>query len=422
MYKDERVILHIDINHCYAQIEEMLHPAYRDIAMAVGGSEKERHGIILAKNLKAKPFQISTAEPIRSALKKCPDLLIIPPDMKKYQYYTALVKSIFYEYSDQIEDFGLDEAWVDVSASQSLFGDGMSIAKEIQDRVLSEYGLTVSIGVSFNKVFAKLASDIKKPSGLIEISKDNYKEVAWNRKVEELLMVGKSTTKKLHELNILTIGDLATTSIKLLDKHFGKTGMMLWNYANGVEHSDVDTSKRERAPKSVSNSWTAPKDIVTYQDARLVLERLSNSVATRMRGKQLIGNVITLSLRDVKLSRCTRQKKLDYYTDISKDMFYEAFLLLLDNYDFSIPLRSIGVAISNLKPAADHCQLNLFEDETEKLQNRSVEITIENIREKYGFFSIDKASALLDRKLSKVNPRGDHIAFARTMYKGSDER
>ncbi|MDF9825745.1 DNA polymerase-4 [Breznakia sp. PF5-3] len=418
MNKD-RVILHCDINHCYAQIEEMLSPACRDVPMVVGGNEEARHGIILAKNLKAKPFGIKTGEPIRDALRKCPGLFVIPPKYDKYQYYTEKVKDIYREYTDRVESFGLDEAWLDITGSQSLFGSGEQIAKEIQDRVFEELGLTISIGVSFNKIFAKLGSDMIKPKGLVIIDEENYKIKAWKLPVEDLLMVGKATQDKMNKLGIFTIGDLAKTSVKLLEKKFGKIGVLLWSYANGSEDSPVDPTVHKRTPKSIGNSWTTPKDITNFREAKIVYERLSNSVACRLRESGYKGNVIHISIRDTKLDSCTRQIKIDHYTDTAKEILQIAMNLLDENWNRQFPLRSIGVGVTGLKPFTTHTQYDLFGEVEERENETKVEVVVEAIRSKFGFFKIDKCSALLDTRLSNVDPKANHTIFPVGVLKGS---
>lgn len=408
--KNNRVILHCDINYCYAQIEEMLYPPLKLIPFAIGGDEKQRHGIVLARNLLAKPFKLRTGEPLRDALKKCPSLYIVPPRMKLYQYYTDKVKDIYREYSDCVESFGLDEAWIDVTHSQNLFGDGYRIAKTIQDRVLAEIGLTISIGISFNKVFAKLGSDIVKPSGLVLISRENYREVAWKRPIEELLMVGRKTQEKLNKINIYTIGDLANTQLSVLEKLLGKVGVMLYAYANGAEYSEVQSIGAQETPKSVGNSWTTPKDLNTISDVRIVLERLSSSVASRLRDIELKGNVITVSIRNKQLHTITRQHKQPIYTDMSNEILHAAMALVNEHYDFSVPIRSIGVTVSNLQASTTY-QLNFFEDMTKRDKTRKVEITTERIRDKFGFQSITNATSLIDRTLSAVDPKRNHTVF-----------
>lgn len=287
----QRAILHCDINHCFAQIEEMKYPYLREVPMIVGGDEAKRHGIVLAKNLKAKEYSLKTGEPLCSALKKCKDLVIIKPVFEDYVYYTEKVKDIYREYSDKVESYGLDEAWVDVSESTGLFGDGDKIAAIIQRRVRDELGLTISVGSSFNKIFAKLGSDMRKPYGLVSITEDNFKERVWPLPVSDLLYVGPATQQKCLRYGIHSIQDLANTDILLLKKYFGKMGEMLYYSANGMDVSNVRRSGQRDAAKSIGNSVTAIRDICTENEVKEVYYVLAESVASRLRDAGLKGKL-----------------------------------------------------------------------------------------------------------------------------------
>ena len=265
MSAQDRIIVHSDINHCYAQIEEMRYPQLRDIPMVVGGNEEKRHGIILAKNDKAKAFHIKTGESLREALAKCPQLKIVPPDYEAYMYYTEQVKDIYREYSDQVESFGLDEAWIDLSGSTALFGSGLNIAKEMQRRIYTELGLTVSMGVSYNKIFAKIGSDMIKHMGMVEITRENYKEKIWPLPVQDLFYVGRATHKKLAYFSIETIGQLAQLPQGWMKDRFGKMGELIWWFANGEDVSEVALSSHQEEVKSVGNAITTCKDVDVYK-------------------------------------------------------------------------------------------------------------------------------------------------------------
>lgn len=404
----ERVILHCDINHCYAQIEEMKFPQLRNVPMAVGGHEESRHGIILAKNLLAKKFKIKTGETLRDAKRKCPELVIVHPNYDDYLYYTEKVKDIYREYTDKVESFGLDEAWVDLSSS-SIFGSGEEVAKIIQKRVLEEIGLTISIGVSFNKVFAKLGSDLIKPSGLVVITRENYKETVWPLPVEDLFYVGKATKRKLEVMNINTIGELANTGVEVLRKRFGKMGEVLWGFANGYDLSNVTHIDYQREIKSVGNSVTAIRDIINYEDAKIVFYVLSESVASRLKESGLKGYVVSISLRNNKLEWFTRQQKRDIPTNISKEIMETTLELLKNNYDFSIPLRSIGISVSMLVLDDYPSQMSLFINEEERDKAKRIDETLDKIRNRFGHYSIHRACVLLDSKLTGFSPKEDHI-------------
>lgn len=372
--KMNRSILHCDINHCYAQIEEMKHPFLRDVLMVVGGDEEKRHGIVLAKNLLAKPFKIQTGESLREALKKCPQLTVIPADFKEYLYYTNAVKNIYRDYTEQVESFGLDEAWVDITNSLTFFGKtAIDLGREIQQRVLNEYGLTVSIGCSFNKIFAKLGSDMIKPSGLVEITMDNYQQVAWSLPVEDLLYVGRSTSEKCHQLGILTIGDLANTPLQMLRKHFGKMGEVIHLFANGWDQSLVHAVGQHELIKSVGNSVTTPHNINNLFEAKLVLYVLAESIAARLKEQGLQGHTISIRVRNCDLQSFTRQRKYMNATNITEEILSVALKLLSEHYDFEKPLRSLGIAVSGLVVQGSSFQIDLFNDPKQRALNHQFE-------------------------------------------------
>lgn len=404
----ERAILHADINYCYAQIEEMRYPKLKHVPMAVGGNQEKRHGVILAKNELAKKYHIKTGESLVEARKKCPDLLVIHPDFNAYHYYTERIKDIYREYTDQVESFGLDEAWIDVSSSTRLFGSGYTIAKTIQDRVLEEWGLTISMGVSFNKIFAKLGSDLIKPRGLVHISHDNFKDIVWPLPVSELLYVGSSTKGKLLQEGITTIGELANTSPHFLCRKLGKMGEVIWQFANGYDVSEVAFTNHMEEVKSVGNSITTIRDVTSYEEAKLVYYVLVESVASRLKEQGLKGSVISISLRDNKLNWLTRQRKIQRSTNLTQEMIPVVLDLLAKNWSFLTPLRSIGVTVSQLVLQSQQEQLNLFEDETCRQKQLILDQTMDQIRTKYGFQSIQRCCLLLDQQLTEFNPKGDH--------------
>lgn len=407
----ERVILHCDINHCYAQIEEMMFPELRHVAMAVGGHEESRHGIILAKNDLAKKYQIKTGESLREAYQKCEDLLIIHPHYDEYLYYTEKVKNIYREYSDRVESFGLDEAWIDCTESTALFGSGRKIAETIQKRVWEEVGLSVSIGVSFNKIFAKLGSDMIKPMGLVEITPENYKEMAWPLPAGDLLYVGRATKVKLELFGIKTIGDLAQFDVEILKRHLGKMGEIIWWFANGYDQSEVALTGSSEDVKSIGNGITTPKDILNLQDAKIVLYVLCESIASRAKEMGLIGKCVSLQMRNKELKSFSRQKKREKATNLSDEIMETVMELLEKNYDFSQPLRSVSVSLSHLMMETEKVQLSLFDDEWKRKRSYDLEKTIDEIRSHYGSKSIQRCSMLLDKELSGFDPKNDHIIF-----------
>lgn len=409
MSTQDRIIVHSDINHCYAQIEEMRYPQLRDIPMVVGGNEEKRHGIILAKNDKAKAFHIKTGESLREALAKCPQLKIVPPDYEAYMYYTERVKDIYREYSDQVESFGLDEAWVDLSGSTALFGNGLDIAKEMQRRIFTELGLTVSMGVSYNKIFAKIGSDMIKHMGMVEITRENYKEKIWPLPVQDLFYVGRATHKKLAYFSIETIGQLAQLPQGWMKDRFGKMGELIWWFANGEDVSEVALSSQQEVVKSVGNAITTCKDVTNFEEAKMVYYVLVESVASRLREQGLRGNVIAISLRSKQLTWFTRQKKIEQATNLAGEIMPHVLSLLQANYDFDQPLRTIGVTISSLEKDTPFTQLNLFVSEKERDRMKRLEKTMDAIRERFGYEKVQRCSLLQDQRLTDFNPKQDHV-------------
>lgn len=402
----EKAILHCDINHCYAQIEEMKYPELRNVPMVVGGREETRSGIVLARNQRARKYGIKTADTLREALEKCPDLCVVHPHYDDYVYYSEKIKDIYREYTDKVESFGVDEAWIDVSDSYLLFGSAEKIGREIQARALDEFGITISVGVSFNKIFAKLGSDMTKPSGFHVITKENYKEVVWPLEVGELLYVGSATKRKLNQIDIHTIGDLANYDVKKLKKLLGKPGEVIWAFANGFDESDV--SNEEIMPKSIGNGITTPRNLDTFQEVKHVLYVLVESVAARLKEQDLEGSVISLSLRDTELKSISRQKKLDQHTDLVDEIMDTLHYLINHAFDFNPPYRSLSVKVSNLRIKQEMYQIDLFSDPEDKTKAYKLENTIETLREKYGFEIVKRASLLIDEDITDFNPKGSH--------------
>lgn len=400
----KRVIVHSDINHAYAQIEEMKNPHLRTIPMAVGGSEEKRHGIILTKNDKAKACGIKTGESLREAKAKCPDLMIVHPHYEDYIYYTEKIKDIYRKYTDQVESFGLDEAWMDLSASQRLFGDGCSLAMKIQDEIYCRYGLNVSMGVSFNKVFAKLGSDLFKHKGFVCITPQNYKEYVWPLPVSDLIMVGRHTDAKLSAMGIYTIEDLAKTPLSVLKKRFGKIGGLLWEYANGLDRSAVSFVDESQPVKSVGNSKTLVHDVISLEQLQSVMEILAHSIAVRLRSINKRGWVVSIWLRDTDLSGVSRQKRMMQPSALSNDILDTAMALAKMLWEPGMQLRSVGLNVSDLHENTGFEQLSLFEDPQKKASQQAWENAIYAVQEKYGFKSCRPASLLLDEELCDFDP------------------
>jgi DNA polymerase-4 len=414
----ERIIFHCDLNNFYASVECLHHPQYRNIPMAVGGDVEKRHGIILAKNMLAKKAGVTTGEALWQAMQKCPNLTIVKPNFSLYLRFSRLVREIYADYTDRIESFGIDEVWMDVTESVKLFGDPVVLADTIRQRIKDEVGITASIGVSFNKVFAKLGSDYKKPDATTVITPENMEQIVFPLPVEDLLYVGRATTQKMHLMGILTIGDCARTDVALLKRRLGKWGEYLWRFANGLDNSPVLVHRQEPPVKSIGNSTTCPRDLATLQDVKIVAFVLAESVAARLKEAHLMGSVISIGVRDIHLHGYTRQIKLQQATNLSEDIARTALSLFEANIDFSTPLRSIGIKVSDLQVEGLPEQLTLFRDPAAQARALALENTIETIREKYGFNSVQRLIMKEDPLLSSFNPKHDHVIFPESYFKG----
>lgn len=403
-------ILHVDINNCYASIEILHHPKLRGHPVAVGGDVEARHGIILAKDYNAKRYGIQVGQALWQARQLCPDLIIVPPNYGLYLRVSAMLRQLFMDYTNQIEPFGLDEAWLDVSGSVHLFGDGSTIAEEIRTRVQKEMGITVSVGVSWNKIFAKLGSDMKKPNAVTTITHEGFKSQVWPLPVEELLGVGRATKAKLNNIGIRTIGDLANTPPKALQSRLHKWGLFLHTFANGLDRSPVELAGAESIIKSVGNSITAPRDLLNLEDVKIVYMDLAESVAERLRELGLACKAVQISLRDNTLFSFERQMTLERSTNLATDLCHAAMSLIQRHYDWQKPLRSIGVRGMKLEPATANQQLSLYmEDEKMRERKIQIETTMDLLRRRFGHHTIERAMMLADPLLGKLNPKGDHV-------------
>ncbi|MBE5743780.1 MAG: DNA polymerase IV [Clostridiales bacterium] len=364
--------------------------------VGVCGNAENRHGIILAKSEGAKKLGVKTGMTINEAKKLCPDIVLVEAKHSHYTAYSKLVKNIYRDYTDKIESFGIDECWLDVTESVKLFGSGKEIADSLRKRVKDELGLTISVGVSFNKVFAKLGSDLKKPDATTEINEDNYKETVWSLPVEDLLFVGKSTATKLKKINVKTIGDLANIDVNYLEKHFGKWGHILSDYANGRDNSPVQKDGEGEEAKSVGNSITSYRDLVCDEDVKIMFTALSESVSSRLISYGL-GNATTLSIfvKDSFLNSSTRQGKLPFPTVIPDDFKDFAFRLFKENYNYSVGIRTLGISVSGFDNSVR--QISFEEVKYEKKVN--LNNAVGDIKEKYGNKSLLKGIVLKDKKL-----------------------
>lgn len=404
----DRTILHSDINCCYASIEHLHHPELAGKPIAVGGDPQARHGIVLTADYLAKKYGVKTGMALWQAKQLCPEIIFVSPRMDLYLRFSRMAHEIYGEYTDLQEAYGIDESWLDITDSVSLRGDGMKVAREISKRMKSELGITVSIGVSFNKIYAKLGSDYKKPDAITTMYREEFKEKAWSLPASDLLYVGRSTSVKLNRLGIKTIGDLARIDEKILHSQLGKMGSILWAFANGYDDSPVKPENTHAPIKSIGNSTTTPRDLLTDQDVRIVLYVLAESVAARLRENGFKCRVVEISVRDNELFSFTRQRKIDHATNVTREIAEEAFLLFKENYHWQKPIRSVGVRGADL--VTDHYweQMDLFSGVEFREKQMKVDAAVDDIRRRFGFYSIQRGLMYFDKALSAVDAKADH--------------
>ncbi|MBQ7739682.1 MAG: DNA polymerase IV [Eubacterium sp.] len=401
----ERTVLHVDCNKFYASVECLYRPEIRNKPVAVGGSPESRHGIILTKNEIASKYGLTVGEPLWKAKQKCPDLVIVPPNYPLYLRFSKLCRKIYEDYTDLIEPFGLDECWLDITGCGR---DGYETAEEIRNRIKSELGITVSVGVSFNKIFAKLGSDYKKPDAVTVISRENYKDIAWRLLVGDLLFAGLSTQKKLNYYGINTIGDLANADVNMLKKILGKNGVTLHRFANGLDISRVRHKDEIEDLKSVGNSTTTPRDLKDCDDIKTVFCVLCESVARRLRENGLKGRTVTIWVRDSALSSFSRQRKLPACTNVSTEILDVAMTLFKENIGESFKIRSLGVSVSDFD--VDFCEQYDFSKTVENREKlEKLERTVDSLKVRFGNYCIIRASQMKKTDLSGFNPHDEHI-------------
>lgn len=411
----ERAVLHSDINNCYASIECLYDASLRGKPIAVGGSEETRHGIVLAKSEQAKACGVKTGDTIWQAKAKCRDLVIVPPHFERYQKYSALVRDIYRRYTDAIEPFGLDEAWLDVTGSQSLFGDSASIANEIRQTIRRESGLTVSVGVSFNKVFAKLGSDMKKPNAVTVIRKSNFREQIWNLPAGAMLGCGKSTVKRLNGYGVHTIGQLATCDIVFLKSLFGKMGEELWRYANGLDDSRVRPDGFKPVSKSVGHGTTCIYDLKEPQEVWLVMLSLSQEIGRRLHAENLAATAVQVGVKNSALFVRQFQRPVPLPTQSPMEIAQAAFKQFCEMYRWELPVRAVTVRAINLVCADAPLQTDLFSDFSRHERQERIDKTVLAIRSRYGKDGIFNGSLLCEHAIPHGAP--EHAVLPGMMYK-----
>lgn len=395
---EKRVYFHIDVNSAFLSWEavDRLKKGdesmvdIRNIPSAIGGDVAKRHGIVLAKSIPAKKYGIVTGESISEALKKCPSLFIAPPNHKLYQKYSEAFIKILEDYSPDIEQFSVDEAFIDVTGTRRLFGEPVALAHTIKDRIRDELGFTVNIGISDVKLLAKMASDFKKPDMIHTLYFEEIEQKMWPLPVEDLFYVGKSTKDKLYTMGIRTIGELANTDKKILAANLKSHGELIWNIANGIDISNLH-SKTDKN-KGYGNSTTVAVDITESESARIVLLSLCETVAKRLRADKVKGELITVTIKDNNFQSYSHQKQIDYATNSTSDIFEYAMEIFNEMWE-GTPIRLLGVSAGKLQTPDQAVQLSLFDDDIH-IKREACDVTIDKIREKFGKDAIKRATYL----------------------------
>lgn len=412
-----RVILHCDLNNFYASVECLYNPDIRDLPVAVCGSQDLRHGIVLAKNYVAKKFGIITGEAIWQARQKCPKLFVVNPNYPLYLRFSREAREIYGRYTNLIESFGIDECWIDVTESTKIYGSGEKIANEIRQAIKEELGVTASIGVSYNKIFAKLGSDLRKPNATTVIDEENYKTLVWGLPVGELLYVGRSTKAKLNKVGITKIGDLANTTPNFLKSLLGKWGEVLWIFANGMDDAPVTAVGFESVIKGIGNSMTTARDLLNNEDVKITFVVLSESVAERLRKHNFKAKTVQIYIRDNVLESIERQGKFSECTNVSREIITKSMELFEANWFWKNPVRSLGVRATDLVTADGFTQISLFdEDENKRIKYQQVEGCVDYIRERFGHYSIQRGILLRDNILNG-NPVEDNTIHPVSYFK-----
>ncbi len=410
----ERSILHSDLNSFYASVEMMLDPSLKGKAVAVCGSTEDRHGIVLAKSDPAKKVGVKTGMVNWEAKQKCPDLIVLPPQYEQYLKFSRLTREIYLRYTDQVEPFGMDECWMDVTGSQYIFGKGIEIAEEIRKSVREELGLTVSIGVSFNKIFAKLGSDMKKPDAITVIEVENYKTKVWPLPASDLLYIGRATTKKLERYGINTIGDVANAQPDFLKMLLGVNGIMLWKFANGTDQSRVMRTDYVSSVKSVGHGITCIADLKNNDEVWKVMLELSQDIGHRLRVHELSAKGVQITVKDNGLMYKQYQAQLPFPTQSPMEIALKARCLFESNYRWSTNVRAVTVRAINLISSKLPQQLEMFDDTAKRQRRDRLEDTIDKIRTRFGNRAIYSASLMGDIKMPG---RGVHeVVMPGIMY------
>lgn len=393
-----RTILHSDMNNCYASIERKLNPSLVGKRLVVCGSVEDRHSIVLAKSYEAKAFGVKTGDSLFEAKMKCPGLVAVKPHYDEYFKFSKLAHKIYYSYTNQVEPFGLDECWLNVTGSEKLFGSGEAIAHEIKERIKKELGITVSIGVSYNKIFAKLGSDLKKPDAVTVIKKDDFKEIVWPLSTDAIIGIGSKTKKKLMYMNINTLGELAKADVNLLKRKLGIRGLYLWQYANGYDTSEVCDYYHHDRIKSISRGVTTKADLKSYDEVKKIFEELAIEVSKKLIEEDLKAGGVRITIRDKNLDYVSFQKVFTETSISALRLNDKAMELFKERYDFKEAIRSLTISAINLTKNTKTEQLSLFAPK-KVIKDDRLEKVFNEIREKFGSDKIGYLGLELNSKM-----------------------
>ncbi len=411
----ERVIIHSDMNSCYASIECSLNPELKGKPVAVGGSVEERHGIILAKTAEAKVYGVTTGEPIWQAKQKCPDLIVVRPHFDRYIKYFRLAHEIYARYTDKIEPMGLDEAWCDITGSIMLFGSADKIIDEIKESFKNELGLTVSVGVSYNKIFAKLGSDLAENDGVYKITKEDYKEKVWTLPAGAMMGVGRKTAKKLSSYGIKTIGDIANSSVQWLEKILGVQGNEIWTFANGLDSSRVMPDGYSAPIKSIGHGITCTADLVDVNEVWKVFLSLSQNVSKRLREAGLAASGVQIAVKDNNLLTRQFQCEMPFLTQSATEIAQTAIDLFSKNYNWNYDVRAVSVRAINLRNDNEPVQMSFYADYKKHEKQKIIDDAVMDLRRRFGENAVINCCLLTENKIPGHNK--DKVPLPMRMYR-----
>lgn len=394
-----QAILHSDLNSFYYSVDAMLDHSLRGKPVAVCGSVEDRHGIILAKSELAKRAGVKTGMALWEARQACPKLITVPPQYDEYIKYSKLAHEIYYRYTDLVEPFGMDECWVCVTDCLYKYKTPLNLAESIRKAMKNELGLTVSIGVSFNKIFAKLGSDMKKPDAITEITPENFKDKVWPLPVSDLLYVGHATTAKLKGMGIRTIGELAAAPPEVLKLRFGVNGLKLWRFAAGLDDSRVMHKDYVTPIKSIGHGITCVSDLMNEEEVWKVMLELSQDVGHRLRVHKLAARGVQISVRGNDLYGCQFQCRLPFKTQLPSEIAEYSFRLFQERYGWTTKVRAVCVRAIDLVPQDDSEQLSFFIDQEKRDRRVRIQDAVEEIRGRYGDSAISYAVLMGDIKM-----------------------